>query len=228
MARERRWPVAAAIAVLLVVTLAAVAAALTYTSLFRATRIRVEGSSRPDATVIAAAGLAGEVNVFHLDAGAAEAALLADPWVKAAEVRRALPHGVVIEVRERVPVLAVGERAVAADGTELPGAVASDLPRARGTMGEIEASQVPAAAAAAAALSPALREQVGYVVIGLDGDLSLRLDDGPSVRWGRGDEQAAAKAAALEALLRYADERDRVILTADVSAPKAPSARFDD
>ena len=227
MARERRAPVVIAIAVVLLLTVGAVAAALTYTSLFRATRIRVEGSTRPDAVLIAAARLDGDVNVFHLDTEAAAASLLADPWVRTAEVHRKLPHGLVIEVEERVPVLAVGERAFAADGTELPGAALSQLPRARATIGEVSTTQISAAAAAAGALTPALRDDVGYVVIAPDGDLRLWLDDGPIVRWGWGGD-LSAKAAALESLLRYAEDRDRVILTADVSAPNAPSARFAD
>jgi len=227
MARERRWPVAVALVVLIVVTLGAAGAALTYTSLFDATRIRVEGSARPDATVISAAGLDGDVNVFHVDTRAAEAALLADPWIRSADVRRRLPHGLVIHVDERVPVLAVGGHGFAADGTDLPGADLAGLPLARATTGEVPEERIPVAAAASGALTPALRADVGYVVIAPDGELSLRLEDGPTVRWGTGGD-VAAKAAALEALLRYADERDRVMLTADVSAPNAPSARFAD
>lgn len=227
MARERRWPVGVALIVIVIVGLAAAAAALTYTSLFDARRIRVEGSARPDADVIAAAGLDGDVNVFHLDTAAAEAALLADPWIQGAEVRRRLPHTVVIHVDERVPVLAVGERAYAADGTELPDTDVTGLPRARATTGEVPDERIAEAAAAAGALSTALRADVGYVVIAPDGELSLRLEDGPTVRWGEGGD-ASAKAAALEALLRYAQDRGRVVLTADVSAPNAPSARFDE
>ena len=60
------------------------------------------------------------VNVFRIDTGAAEAALRGHPWVKDVEVRRELPHTVVVEVEERAPVAVVaadGLYLVEADGT---------------------------------------------------------------------------------------------------------------
>jgi cell division protein FtsQ len=50
------------------------------------------------------AGLSPGMSVWDVDATAAEAELLREPWIRRARVRRELPHRVVIHVREQRPV----------------------------------------------------------------------------------------------------------------------------
>jgi cell division protein FtsQ len=224
VARDRRWAVALALVVFVALVVAALGAAATYSPLFDASRIRVQGSSRPDRQILDAAGLTVGMNVYHLDTGAAERALLSDPWIRTVHVRRELPSTIIVEVEERVPVVVADGVAAAADGTALPGRAPHDLPPVRAAVGTLEAGQVVWAAAAAGALDPATRARVEAIVVTLDGSLMLTLDDGPLVRWGAtGDD--AAKAVALRALLRQHDG-GRPMVTVDVSVPSAPSARF--
>ncbi|MCC6214107.1 MAG: FtsQ-type POTRA domain-containing protein [Polyangiaceae bacterium] len=75
--------------------------------------VQVDGAQRASAAALAeAAGARVGQNVFALDTAAAEARLLADPWVSAARVSRRLPDGVRIEVTERqaAALAAIGER----------------------------------------------------------------------------------------------------------------------
>lgn len=224
----RRWGVAVALGVGVIVVLAALAAALTYSPLFEASTIRVEGSSRPDQQIIEAAGIQLGMNVYHLDADAAARLLMTDPWIRSASVRRQLPTTIVIEVSERSPVIVVAGQAVAADGTLLPGSPTAGLPEARMDIGEeVGADAIRWAASAAGSLDAQTQARLEYIVISyLDGTLSLRLRDGPPVRWGGpGDE--VEKAAAVRALLDIHD-RGRTMTSIDVSVPGSPSARFED
>jgi cell division protein FtsQ len=54
--------------------------------------------------VRAAAGIAPGMSIWDVDAAAAEARLRAQPWLRAARVRREPPHRVVIQVREERPL----------------------------------------------------------------------------------------------------------------------------
>ena len=72
-------------------------------------------------------------NVFSVDTGAAERALLAEPWVARAHVRRRLPRTVVVELTERTPAAVV-----AADGLYLVDAAGRPFKRADVEHGEGE------------------------------------------------------------------------------------------
>jgi len=227
-AEGRRWAVGAALAVLVVVVLAAIAAALTYSTVFAVDRIRVEGATHLSvAQVIAAAGLEGDVNVFHLDTDAVETMLESDPWVAESRVIRRLPNTIIVRVDEREPVVIVDERVLAADATVLPAADPTGLPVVRDAFGMVSPDGGAAAAQAASALDAALRARVPFIVVRIDGELELRLADGTVVRWGTGGGDRE-KASSLEAFLDYARERGRIPVRVDVSVPGAPSATFAD
>ena len=61
----------------------------------------------PADEVRAAAGIAPGMSIWEVDAAAAEARLAGHRWIRAARVRRELPHRVVIEVREERPLAIV-------------------------------------------------------------------------------------------------------------------------
>ena len=61
----------------------------------------------PADEVRAAAGIAPGTSIWEVDAAAAEARLAGHRWIRAARVRRELPHRVVIEVREERPLAIV-------------------------------------------------------------------------------------------------------------------------
>jgi cell division protein FtsQ len=227
MADPRRSAVGLGLLVAGVVLLGAIAAALTYTPLFAASDIRVEGAQhRSDRDILVTAGLKDGINVFHMDGDAAEAALEEDPWIATATVTSRLPRTLVVHIEERRPAVIADEVVVAGDGTPLPGARLSALPVVRSSMGFLEPDDVSDAARAAAALDPGMRARVRYVIVGMDGQLELRLDDGLVVRWGNVGEDEA-KATSLAAFLRYAEEHGRPPWRVDVSVPGAPSARFE-
>ncbi|MEK7824518.1 MAG: FtsQ-type POTRA domain-containing protein [Candidatus Eisenbacteria bacterium] len=76
--------------------------------LARVTDVHVEGAHYLDAArVMQVAGLAPGQDLFALDLARARQALLLDPRVASAEVRRRLPRGVRVRIVERQPVLLV-------------------------------------------------------------------------------------------------------------------------
>jgi cell division protein FtsQ len=216
--RARRRRVVGVVVALAVVG-AAGGAAMTYSGVFGARTLIVRGTGfRSREEILATAGLAPGVNVFHLDTAGPVRALLTDPWIAEATVDTSLPSTVTVSVVERLPLVVTGTDVLAADGTVLPGAPAEGLPRI------LPATASPTtragAAAVVAALRPAERRALREVTIADDGAITLRIDT-LVVRWGPSGEDAA-KAAALAAVLRDAgDGRPAVI---DVSVPGAPSA----
>ncbi|HEX6130975.1 MAG TPA: hypothetical protein VF044_04540, partial [Actinomycetota bacterium] len=71
---------------------------------------------------------------------------------------------------------------------------------------------------------PTVRHRVEVAVVGLTGDLELGLHAGPTVAYGP-PVDPVAKAEALVAVLRWAEERGLELTSVDVSVPAAPSAR---
>jgi cell division protein FtsQ len=226
--RLRPWAIAGAVLVVLVTG----SVALSYTSVFGARVVEVEGEERlTPRRVMLLAGVAPGTNVLHLDARLAEARLEDDPWIRHAAVETSLPGTITISVRERSPVLVLGagesRRYVAGDGTLLGDAPRSAaLPRLAPLPGSaITPKGLGAAGAVARAMSPGLRRRVDTIVVAEDGTVSLVVDGGVEVRYGAAVD-TTAKAQALAAILQYADEEDRALLEIDVSAPAASTARF--
>lgn len=226
--RIRPWAIAGAVVVVLVCG----SVILTYTPMFGARAVEVEGAKRlAPRRVMRIAGLAVGTNVMHLDTGRAEARLEDEPWINEATVRTELPGTITITVRERVPTLVLdapgGARLLAADGTDLghaaPSLALPTVAAAEGTT--LDGRSLVQAGRAVAAMAPALRTRIDAVVVSPDDGLTFTVDGAIEVRFGDPDE-AVAKAQALRAILDHADERGQALLSVDVSVPAAPTARF--
>lgn len=198
---------------------------LTFTPLFGAKEIVVEGNVVLSADDVASlAGVGPGTNVVHLDTVAATQALEDDPWVREAIVTRDLPSTIVVRVVERAPVARSGSDVLAADGTILPGSTVEGLPSIAATVGDLTPDQRSAAAAAIGALAHVVRNRVDTVRVEPDDDLRIVLEDGVTVVYGA-PGQEDTKAEALRALLRWAEGEGIELEAADVSVPSAPTAR---
>ena len=227
----RRWTVAA-IATILV---ASVAVAVTYTPLFAASDIQIEGSHGiSSADLLVLARVDEDSNVFHLDTGAVERRLERDPRILEARVITSLPDALTIEVVARTPVGVVGAGGVGtpmdlvgADGVVIgPAGHTVDLPALLAPDGgPVGAGSLATAAAAAGALDPTLRRAVDAVVVSPEGGVEVRLAAGFSASLGDGSE-LTAKAASLAALLAWVQERDVSVVSADLSVPGSPTAKL--
>jgi cell division protein FtsQ len=226
-----------ALALLVPIAVATAAWALTYTPVFDAKHVRVQGavSLRPD-DVRALAQVDPSTNVFHLQPDAVTARLLTDPWIASATVAKDLPDTVVLTVVERRPVgviEAMGQRSVlASDGTILPAAAATGetidgLPSVQAGLGAPDDAQRAAAAGLLSALDPVVAQRVTDLTIGQDMSETLTLRGGVTVDAGAPGEEAA-KATALRAVLRWSASGGHALATIDVSAPDAPSATLPD
>ena len=74
-------------------------------------------------------------------------------------------------------------------------------------------------------MAPEIRARVESIMVTEDGSVSLVVDGDVAVRYGIVDD-TAAKAQALRAILRYAENEGRGLISIDLSAPAAPTARF--
>jgi cell division protein FtsQ len=222
-----------ALALLVPIVLATAAWAITYTPLFDAKHVRVNGAVSLRANdVRALAQVDTSTNVFHLEPDTVTARLLSDPWIASATVAKDLPDTVVMTVVERRPVGVIdtsGEESVlASDGTILPASAATGqtltgLPAVRAGLGSPDDAQRAAAAALLSALDPVVEQRVKDLSVGQDLSETLTMRDGVTVDAGTpGDE--SAKATALRAVLRWASSGGHTLATVDVSAPEAPSA----
>ena len=208
--------------------------AMTYTPVFRARHIRVEGAGALTADdVRTLAEVDGSTNVVHLDREAVVRRLEDNPWVAEASVRVELPNTLILNVTQRRPVGvidALGERGIlASDATVLPPAdgVPQGLPVVRAALGAPDDDQRRAAASLLDVLDPVVTKRVGVVSVGQDGLVVLHLRSGTTVQMGEaGDE--GAKAEALRAVLRWASSSGVELTSIDVSAPTAPSVTLRD
>jgi cell division septal protein FtsQ len=223
----RRWGI---VGIAVVVTGTAALAA-TYTPLFGAGDIRVKGAGAiPRDEILTLAGLGEGSNVFHLDTLMVEGALERDPRILQARVTTSLPDRVSIAISRRLPVAVAGTPAtlVGADGVVIGPALGdgADLPiLSSADGGPPTGDRLEAAAAAAAAMSPALRSSVESVVVGPEGELEVRIGTGFTARFGEATE-LEAKAASLRALLDWADDLEVSILSADLTVPGSPTAQL--
>lgn len=226
--RLRPWAIAGGTVVALVTG----TVALSYTPVFGARAVEVEGEERlAPRQVMRLAGVDRGTNVFHLDTALAESRLEAEPWILDATVATRLPGTITISVRERTPVLILvtdeTRRLVAGDGTELGRALrGSAFPEVTVTPGStIGRTEIEAASEVVQAMPPELRARIDSITVSEDGTISLVVDGDVEVRYGA-VRDTTAKSQALRAILRYADEEGRGLLSVDLSAAAAPTARF--
>jgi cell division protein FtsQ len=211
---------------------AALAYGSTYSWLFAAASVRVEGVRRMSAEEVRdLGGIHVGANVFHLDVTAIEARLRRDPRIAAATVATDLPDVVVITVVERVPVavaeLEGGPAVVAGDGALLPSGPVAALPRIRAVSGELDDERRTSAAAALGAMSIAVRRAIETVYSSGDGTLVLETRDGVTVTYGPATE-VGDKAASLRAVLEWARHEGIALTAIDLTVPTAPTARTAD
>jgi cell division protein FtsQ len=226
--RVRPWAIVGAI----VVGLATGGVTLSYTPVFGAREVEVEGTAHLSPhQVLRTAGVGEGVNVAHLDERSIEARLEMHPWIQDATVQTSMPATITISVTERSPLtvadLGHGLRLIAADGTDLGRAPwPSSLPEVSTSGGAPASSGVlRAAGRLIRALPLDLRSEVDSVVVAADASAALVLDGGVDVRYGP-IEEWTAKSQALRAILAYADRERRGLVSIDISAPTAPTARF--
>jgi cell division protein FtsQ len=222
----------AIIAIGSVVLLLAIAWGLTFTSVFHAKIVTIDGAHElTSRKVMSLAGVFPGIDVFHLDAGAAERSLEQDPWIASATVTKRLPSTILISVVERTPVALVQDASgnvalVAADGVLLGRATGSEaLPTIAGANPAAipDAATVREAASVAVSLSPGLLTGTGSVAVGADATIRLILRSGVVASYGTPD-QLTAKAQALEAVLAWAARTNKQLASIDVSVPFAPTA----
>jgi cell division protein FtsQ len=244
----RPWAIAGAGAVV-----AAVAAVgLVASPAFDADTITVSGERHlSEAQVRRVAGIDHDTNVFRVDEGAVERRLERAPWVLDARVTADLPSTIRIDLVERTPVAvastSAGQSLVSTDGTVLGpapvGAVfpeirAVDAPTTRdpaatdptaddatGSAPPVNDDVLEEGAKVAGALSSTLQGQLATIAIAPDATVTLTLDGGVPVAFGRAIE-LEAKAEAVTAILSYAKGEPTPLLSIDVSTPAAPTARF--
>ena len=185
--------------------------------------VAVTGTSRtdPEAVRAAADGQLGRP-LLRVDEDAVRAGLSGLPYVGTVRVGRDWPHGLVLEVTERVPVAAVP----AGEGVDLldaGGAVITSVPQAPQDVPLVSvdvatagSGAVRAAGEVAASLPAQLRADVAEVGARSADDVRLRLREGQEVRWGSADG-SALKARVLQVL------RQRPAQGYDVSAPTVPA-----
>lgn len=206
--------------------------AVSMSPVFSARGIHVRGGNHLDRLrIVELAGVSRGTNVLWLDEGAVERRLETEPWIARAEVIAEFPTTLRIEVVERTPVAVASDGVrtslMAGDGTSL-GVAEPDasMPLIRfAASGSVEGPVAGPVGAARAlgAMSPALRERVGRVLVHLDGTLELRIEDGPVVRYGMPSD-LKAKARSIARTLAWATANGERILRLTVAAPRAPAA----
>jgi cell division protein FtsQ len=171
---------------------------------FAVERVEVAGQSQLSADdVVAASGLAPGQNLFRLDARRAVAGVEALPLVRRAELVRAFPNRVTLQVEERRPFILIHagglnwvdeqgvplgpeKRAVALDAPLVSGVGPDDLAGAGRTPSERVAAGVALIRTLMRAQSPLLREISEVDVSRPEGPVLYTLD-GVEVRLGRED-----------------------------------------
>ena len=218
-----------------VASIALLGFASTFTPMFAADTVRVEGAEHlTEDQVRRIAKIQPGVNVVRLDTGRAERRLERNAWVADAQVSTALPSEVTITVRERTPAAiavtdaAGGRSVIAGDGTILE---AAETPASLPIVESSDAVSVPTeaqrtlGAAAASSLPHSIVGDVESVAVGEDGSLELTMTGGVLVSYGDGSA-LAAKGQALRAVLLWAAREDMGIASVNVETPGAPTARL--
>lgn len=207
------------LAILLAMFVAGVVGVVWFSDVFDVRNVRVLGThyTTPDA-VRAAAGIRIGDRVARVDVDGATSRILRLPQVRAVQVRRGLPHDIVIDVQERVAI-AYAARGAGARLIDDTGVMFEEVAVAPPGLLAVRAYTDGfrgLGARVAASLPAWLRARVTAVTVYGTDDVRLQMRNGHVVRWG-GEERARRKARVLEALLRVPAREY------DVSAPDAPA-----
>lgn len=182
---------------------------VTTTPRFAVSHVEVRGVHVLDADAVRARlPFDAGANIFGVDTGDAERALLDDPWIARASVRRKLPRTIVVEISERTPAALVSseglyladaegrpfKRAELArgEGDGLP--VISGVPRALFATAPRDAqARVKSGLAVLAAWSAgAQRPRAGEIEVGAAGTTVYTYDDAIAVRVGAAEPAVLA------------------------------------
>lgn len=224
--RARRWLTWRYIlaAVLALVLVGLVVYALYFSSWLRAEKVEVNGNSLVTADeILGAAEVPTGDPLVRVDLDAIAARVRSLAAIKDVDVSRKWPHGVRIDVTERVPIAVLergrGRVALAADGTSFPAppSARKGLPLVRIGAGA-DKDALSEGAAVVASLDPAVSELVEYLEVSTVDNILLHLRDGRLVRWGSA-EKSTEKAAVLLDLL------DRKAQVYNVTVPSQPTTK---
>jgi len=230
-AEQRRRRLRRTLAALVGLVVVALLVVAERSSLVALERVEVVGVDRLDQDAVRdAADLALGSSTMRLGLGAATERVVDLTLVRRATIDRTGPRSVRIEVEERRPVLTVRgagtEVLVDRDGWVIDGGSVDGVPivtlRRRPPDVGSPVAEDPALANAFVAwrgLSGPLRARVVGLDAVSDAELTLRLDTGERVRFGRA-ERLDEKARALGAILE--DLGDVRVATIDVRTPTAP------
>jgi cell division protein FtsQ len=197
----RRW-----IALLVAVTVVAVAYLVLFTSLLGVRSVEVIGVKEiPKDAVLKAAAIADGTPMVRLDAEEAAARVAALPRVSEVVVERSWPSTVEIIVTERTPVavLMVGAEVHLVDATGLDYAVSRTRPPALPTLAMTGVRPGNPATSAAVtvlgAIPKQLKAKVTQITARTPGDVRMTLSDGRTIKWGnaRNNQRKAAVLAPL-------------------------------
>lgn len=228
---RRRWGAARGVVRIAIVgaaalTIGGLGVGLTHSPLVAAREITVIGEvhlSRAD--ILRLAGVHVGTNVFYLDAAAARAHLVANPWVVGATVTKHPPNSIEIVIREARPVgISAGAPPVlfAQDGSDLgPVPAGTKLPLIEATGEEL----TRAGTSVLASIQAPFLARIERVTVGADGGVMLTLRDGVLVTFGDASDPAR-KAEALRAVLAWAKSQPIGVVSIDVSSPAVPTARL--
>jgi cell division protein FtsQ len=194
--------------------------------------LRIRGNAKLSrAEVARLAGVGESTNLLWFRPVTVERRLERSPWIASARVSRTLPSSMAITILERRPVALIGSSGrrylVSADGVVLASAPrGARLPFIRAServRPGVRLGPGSAALVVVRSFPPGLRDQVEEVSIHR-GAIDLKLRSGVRVNYGDASE-APEKAAALIAVLAWADRADVEPALVDVRAPGAPALR---
>ncbi|SFB38318.1 cell division protein FtsQ [Amycolatopsis marina] len=215
---RRRW-----VALLSVLTVAALVYLLFFTSMLGVRSVEVLGNAAVSTEkVLTAAGVPDRESMFVLDTDHIQERVGALPGVATVDVSRSWPSTVTIEVSERTPIgfYNTGEKLHLVDGT---GVVYKEIPEKPSGLPELKLPRVApedpvtrAVTGVLVAIPKDLRDRVVSASAKTAGSVVLTLNDGKTVRWGDAD-QAGRKAKVLAVLLT------REGTNYDVSSPELPT-----
>lgn len=210
------------VAAVVITAVALVVNLVWFSSVFDVRTVKILGTKlTTTAQVRAAAGIELGQPVARVDVQGAAERIRAIRVVESVDVRRGLPHTIVIDVHERVPIAA----ATAADATwwlvDRHGVMFRKVPTPPAGLTTVQAySELfrGIGARMAAGMPDWLRQRVATVSVYAESDIRLQMKNGKVVRWG-GEEKADRKAEVLYVLLKIPAKQY------DVSAPNAPATK---
>lgn len=209
-----------------IVALALFVAVTAFTPLTAVREVRVEGAQAvsEDELVRALQRFDG-VPLALVEDAEVHRALEVFPLIQRYQVERIPPHTLLVQIAERVPVIAIERNGsfeqfdaagvrVGAGEAPVPG-----VPVGSGSVADLTSPAFASAARTVRDMPQELRARVVAVTATSAQDVTLTLDSGLEVLWG-GDVDIARKSVVLQAMLAALGERP--LTRIDVSSPDAP------